>query len=1338
MGSKNKGLFEEILADETLAGVAEYLYDNTDVTVDHRGNVVDYVDVPDIEFAENYAYISEEDYNKIAEAIREQAKNVRYYDGYILLNDNHTLHKIDNPEFDEYDYSTSVEDACEAFRLETGLSLYLLGRSGRRVCVEDSFSSFVNYDYLKEIQEKLENEVIAKHTVNESANEQVFYAVDTLGDSKENNRTYTQLQLYDFAKELIDIEEESSDKSQYKNRPKLTKNLNDIKAVLNWFNYEVKDAGMELTEDIDNTQFIIVGITKDGNRQFYNVSSAPHWVDDCDDATIFDDQAEAHKIFYEIDKKPFKRVFVPNFDRAALKEELDINKIDEDEFLTVTEQIASFLKGMDMDMDDVSGKITHYDVNMFSDCCEDRIRIKWTSYMNKNRVKSNSKILPAMLTQMMADDTRFDEVVDIFINEVDNEVIHHSDLGAISVEMIASDEFEPKTKAEEVKEAYVHARSEDDIREIDTGLTHKIDYIILGDVQGQLSDGIWENSPAMNKYWKHLDTEFKDGKVFIVVNNLGHMEDVYRGTRRDYRFLESPFRHMSDDEIKKWVANKIKQIAKHEAQDNDNAPEYAWRADNDTELEYFDSVVTVADAYRTWSKLLGRPVKNPINDIIIKTTPELEIGDVVNGKVLTEIKPDEKDNYWSYLVFENGDEQKVGKHQNHKVNKPTEETFNESVEDNLIEQVKTSKELNVGDIYVCPETGKQFEVLDIIGYDDYTLNLEVRDLETQEKSTVNIGINASWSIKESVYAEEPASRQEIEFELSNITHNFTDRQGTAKCSFKEEADIGYDILKQYYDKVRIEEHGEWCHLFYKDLLKLDESVKEDIGADDEVIIGLYGDEVSGFDSVDQLAKSFEDNGIEVISKSGDMEYGWDLEVKGNARDIYRLVNGKITGYNCNSTQEFVDRYRIDESKCTNESLLQDLQKDHKAIKDTYGQEVYDALNAYIENGNDLGDVLYKESEWNKFVDWAKKEKDIEIKSDVNESKSIKESKYSDKYLDSIRQKTQWYLEEHPYDNTFDAEDIASDVAENVFNVDYMTMNNEASYEILKAVEAYLDEQNLDESKSINESADSYDTINFNWSPNWIGGSLYQAAFITCHPNIDDDTYPYYWGKVYYKGPSFYVASGITEVSEEEADIVTEPLGRYYDVDSAKSSVEDWIKTKLNGIEIEEDDSEEDNNEENNNEEIDTKEIEDELLWRGMRGEYGNYEDTVAFKMTDKAKAMGMDHDDAQKLAWEVVSQMHDKRFDFEEGEALDESKSIRESKEKVKDILSRQLWNGKVKPFKDAKECPRGFAFKSSNGSSGEVSYRGKDYVFAIVDGELRVMTDAEAGWNWSETIYKK
>ena len=67
-------------------------------------------------------------------------------------------------------------------------------------------------------------------------------------------------------------------------------------------------------------------------------------------------------------------------------------------------------------------------------------------------------------------------------------------------------------------------------------------------------------------------------------------------------------------------------------------------------------------------------------------------------------------------------------------------------------------------------------------------------------------------------------------------------------------------------------------------------------------------------------------------------------------------------------QEFLK----DGSEELDESLLQDLQKDHEAIKDTYGQEVYKALDKYLELGFDLGDVLYKESEWNRFIKWAKK------------------------------------------------------------------------------------------------------------------------------------------------------------------------------------------------------------------------------------------------------------------------------------------------------------------------------------------------------------------------------
>lgn len=82
--------------------------------------------------------------------------------------------------------------------------------------------------------------------------------------------------------------------------------------------------------------------------------------------------------------------------------------------------------------------------------------------------------------------------------------------------------------------------------------------------------------------------------------------------------------------------------------------------------------------------------------------------------------------------------------------------------------------------------------------------------------------------------------------------------------------------------------------------------------------------------------------------------------------------------------------------------------------------------------------------------------------------------------------------------------------------------------------------------------------------------------------------------------------------------------------------------------------------------------------------------------------------------------------------------SLTESKQAVKNILQPLVTNGRVRAFKSDEKCPRGFAFKSGNGSSGQVSYNGKDYVYAVVDGELRVMTDAEAGSNWSETIYAK
>ena len=54
----------------------------------------------------------------------------------------------------------------------------------------------------------------------------------------------------------------------------------------------------------------------------------------------------------------------------------------------------------------------------------------------------------------------------------------------------------------------------------------------------------------------------------------------------------------------------------------------------------------------------------------------------------------------------------------------------------------------------------------------------------------------------------------------------------------------------------------------------------------------------------------------------------------------------------------------------NESVLQDLKRDHENVRKEYGEEVYNALNDYIKQGIDLGNVLYNKGEWDKFIKWA--------------------------------------------------------------------------------------------------------------------------------------------------------------------------------------------------------------------------------------------------------------------------------------------------------------------------------------------------------------------------------
>ena len=77
----------------------------------------------------------------------------------------------------------------------------------------------------------------------------------------------------------------------------------------------------------------------------------------------------------------------------------------------------------------------------------------------------------------------------------------------------------------------------------------------------------------------------------------------------DTESYSSGFKGKSDDEIRKFVANKVKQIAKMYIEDyKGSVKDLAWDRNCTAECEYlnYHAGVTIQDAYRVYDKLLGR------------------------------------------------------------------------------------------------------------------------------------------------------------------------------------------------------------------------------------------------------------------------------------------------------------------------------------------------------------------------------------------------------------------------------------------------------------------------------------------------------------------------------------------------------------------------------------------------------------------------------------------------------------------------------------------------------------------------------------------------------------
>ena len=125
-------------------------------------------------------------------------------------------------------------------------------------------------------------------------------------------------------------------------------------------------------------------------------------------------------------------------------------------------------------------------------------------------------------------------------------------------------------------------------------------------VIGQLSDGIWENSPRMESYWGMARTD--DNNLYIY--DKGDKFDRYK-LNAGYKnpWTRNGFAGMTDSQVKQWFAKKIREIIRLEAKDakeydGDYKTDFSFKPDNETTLDYFHDGITVGDAYKAYQELI--------------------------------------------------------------------------------------------------------------------------------------------------------------------------------------------------------------------------------------------------------------------------------------------------------------------------------------------------------------------------------------------------------------------------------------------------------------------------------------------------------------------------------------------------------------------------------------------------------------------------------------------------------------------------------------------------------------------------------------------------------------
>ena len=118
---------------------------------------------------------------------------------------------------------------------------------------------------------------------------------------------------------------------------------------------------------------------------------------------------------------------------------------------------------------------------------------------------------------------------------------------------------------------------------------------ILEDLEGQLSDGKWENTPAMEKYWLNMDFADNNGEIVLRTRK--------GGTTWQGKYVYNPFLGVDAMWVRTWLAKHLKILAQ------DEVGSEGWKRDNEQPLSSFSDGTTVAMVYAVYDILKDRPAR---------------------------------------------------------------------------------------------------------------------------------------------------------------------------------------------------------------------------------------------------------------------------------------------------------------------------------------------------------------------------------------------------------------------------------------------------------------------------------------------------------------------------------------------------------------------------------------------------------------------------------------------------------------------------------------------------------------------------------------------------------